>query len=102
MALNLNCMHMLPHDVLRMQTDANQGGTEKLSICEMHSSFGVTPPFGLTSDDLAPECAGLLMPMAAFMVKGFTRSYCAFETPEFFNSMPQEVKAFLGYKRFAF
>ena len=87
---------------LRLQTDANQVGVEKLSICEMHSSFGCRPAFGLCSDDLAPECAGLLPPMSSFMVKGWTRSFCgltvllcAYESDEFFSKMPADVKRFL-------
>lgn len=99
---------MVPPRVLRLQTDANQGGVEKLSICEMHSSFGIDPPYGLTSDDLAPECAGLLAPMAAFMVKGFTRGFCAltvmlcaYETPEFLDLMPPDVRQFLGFNGFS-
>lgn len=83
----------------RLQTDANQGGVEKLSICERHPAFGYDVPFGLSPDDVAPELGGLVSPCGIFMVKGWARGIaalgimlCAFEEEDFFAAMPQEVK----------
>ena len=40
--------------LLRMQTDANQGGIEKLSICETHPSYKCQR-CGIAADDLSPR-----------------------------------------------
>lgn len=85
-----------------MQTDANQGGIEKLSICETHPSYKCQR-CGIAADDLSPDCVGLLPPMGVFMVKGWTRGVCAitvllcaFQCEEFMTSLPLEVRQLLG------
>lgn len=85
--------------ILRFQTDANLGGVEKLSISEMRPDFGCRPPFDMSTVEIAPECAGLLAPLGAFMVKGWTRCVCAvtcmlaaYESEEFRAAWPAEVQ----------
>lgn len=80
-------------------TDANQGGVEKLSVCEPHYDYGCKPPHTLGCEDLAPECVGLIGPMAIFYVKGWTRSICnmtivacMYEEEEFRNQWPSEFQ----------
>ena len=88
------------HCVPRLQTDANQGGVEKLSISEMRPDFGCHGPCAqLDPEDIAPECSGILPPMAAFMVKGWTRCFCAsvvllcaYESEDFRKSWPEESR----------
>lgn len=61
----------------RFQSDPNLGGTEKLSISAMRPDLGMVPPHTLCATDIDEQYEGFLAPCGAFMVKGWTRSFCA-------------------------
>lgn len=89
--------------LFRYLTDANLGGIEKLTICEMLPEYGCMPPHNMATEEMAPEHGvGLLAPMQAFMIKGWTRSQVAhtlllapFECPEFKESWPKALQQYL-------
>ena len=87
---------------LRFVSDANQGGTEKVSICGSLSDVKVPKP-SIRTDELAPESHGLMAPGTVFYVKGWTRSYCAwvvmlcaYDCPEFLAAWPRDLQMHSG------
>lgn len=86
-------------DLLRCITDANVGGAEKLCVSSMPEDLGIRPPFAIKVDELSPESTGLLPPLSAFMIKGWSRAVCAhtimlcgYECEEFFNEWPKHLR----------
>ena len=61
----------------RFLSDADVGGTEKLCITAMRPDCGMKPAFTIHSSEIGPELETLLDPMGAFLVKGWSRSFCA-------------------------
>ena len=83
---------------LRFLTDANQGGTEKISICGALNDVKAAKAT-IRTDEVTPESHGLVAPSSIFYVKGWTRSFCAwvvmlcsYESPEFLAVWPRECQ----------
>jgi hypothetical protein len=61
----------------RFQSDPNQGGVEKLSVSAMRPDMGMKPPHKIAATEISDQYEGYVDGVGSFMVKGWTRSYCA-------------------------
>ena len=69
--------HAITLRMLRFQSDPNLGGVEKLSISAMRPDIGMAPPHKISAQEVSEHYSGYVDPIGAFMVKGWTRSFCA-------------------------
>ena len=82
-----------PKNCPRLKTDASIPGVERLSISSMRPDAGCNPPFSIPPTQVGDYDDGVLWPLHAFMVKGWSRSLaavtvmlCAYEEPSFLQA----------------
>ena len=82
-----------PKNCPRLKTNASIPGVERLSISSMRPDAGCKPPFSIPPTQVGDYDDGVLWPLHAFMVKGWSRSLaavtvmlCAYEEPSFLQA----------------
>lgn len=77
----------------RFQSDPNLGGVEKLSISTMRPDMGMFPPHKISAEEISNDYGGYIDAVGTFMIKGWTRSFCAmslmlcgWQCPEFMEA----------------
>ena len=83
----------------RMKTNADQAGGERIAISRLYPEFGAVPSVELgldVFDGAEVEPSGMLKPHGCFVVKGFTRMFCAnlvllccYQCPDFMKARVQ-------------
>ena len=65
----------------------------------MREEFGFAPPFTFKAEEVSPERTGLLAPLSAFCIKGWSRSVflhtillCGFQEPTLLDEWPKETQ----------
>ena len=88
---------------LRLQTDADKAGVERLAVTQPRPDIGMKPSLDILPGDVNGECSSMLPPLSAAMVKGFTRCMaawtvilCSKECPQFLEDRWQLLASELG------
>ena len=86
-----NCLaHGFCTALLRLTTDANLGGVEKISVSAARPQLGLSPDYDIEAAEIDPAYTDLLDPHHMCYVKGWSRAIaalsvmlCAMENSEF-------------------
>lgn len=76
--LQIKLPSWLPSSLLRLMTDSNLGGVEKLCVClPAHGMCGSRPQISAAGVSQAEGSEGMIPPLGLLLVKGWTRSLAA-------------------------